>query len=78
MLSDDIVFLTSLPLPMHFGSDYRDCCGNQWTEFLGHNHMLILSCRTQVLLILVLPDLLFIITITRIIVLKGNDNTCDE
>ena len=63
---------------MHCGGDYRGYYGDQWTEFLGHNHMLILSCRTQVLLILVLPDLLFLITITRIIVLKGNDNTCDD
>ena len=62
MLSDDVVFLTSLSLPMHCGGDYSDYYGNQWTEFLGHNHMLILSCRTQVLLILVLSDLLFLIT----------------
>ena len=62
MLSDYVVFLISLPLPMHCGGDYRGYCGNQWTEFVGHNHMLILSCSTQVLLILVLPDLLLIIT----------------
>ena len=29
-------------------------------EINGHNHMLILSCRTQVLLVLVLSDLLLI------------------
>ena len=31
-------------------------------EINGHNYMFILSCRTQVLLILVLSDLLLLIT----------------
>ena len=63
---------------MHCGGDYRGYYGDQWIEFLRHNHKLILSCRTLVLLILVLPDLLFLITITRIIIMKGYDNTCDD
>ena len=55
MLSDDVVFLTSLPLPMTV-----EVTTDTTMEINGHNHMLILSCRTQVLLVLVLSNLLLI------------------
>ena len=34
--------------------------------------------QNSMLLIFVLPDLLFLFTMTRIIMLKGNDNTGDD
>ena len=57
MLSDDVVFLISLPLPCTV-----EVTTDTTMEINGHNHMLILSCRIQLLLILVLSDLLSLIT----------------